>query len=133
MAKIDDLQQATLVVQRNSTGDIILVCSPNNFLVGTQTRNANLIVSGNFYMSGRWTFLSKSQAFDDVSPLIYNGDLISFSSTAGHAIRIGTGSQGQILSVDSATSGGVKWINNTGGGGSSSGSFPAPLGYAGWG
>lgn len=52
-----------------------------------------------------------TQAFNNLSPLTTKGDLILHNGT--NNVRVGVGTDGQILSADSTQATGVKWINNS--------------------
>ena len=60
------------------------------------------------------SFRTANEILSDVSPLTTKGDLHTFD-TADTRLPVGT--DGQILSADSAEGTGLKWIPNTGGGG----------------
>lgn len=48
-------------------------------------------------------------AFDALSPTTTKGDLIAFNTTTSERLPVGT--DGQILTADAASSGGIKWAN----------------------
>lgn len=50
---------------------------------------------------------TKATAFDALSPMTTKGDIITFSTLG---VRLGVGSDGQVLSADSSTATGLKWV-----------------------
>jgi len=58
---------------------------------------------------------SAAASFSALSPLTTKGDILSYNSSTD--ARLGVGSNGQVLTADSAETTGLKWANAEGGGG----------------
>lgn len=73
----------------------------------TGTHTGTTIALGTNSIAGGGTGqVTKGAAFDALSPMTTKGDVIAFSTTG---VRVAVGSDGQVLTADSASTPGVKW------------------------
>jgi hypothetical protein len=62
-----------------------------------------------FYNGTGWKTVTSTDNFDGIAPVTTKGDLIVRNATV--ATRLGVGSNGQVLTADSAEATGLKWAN----------------------
>ena len=99
--------------------------SPGQFVTGVAT-SGNLVYSAlptTAIANGGTGQTTAVAAFDALAPTTTKGDLIVHNGTDNIRVAVG-GTDGHVLTVDSAEASGVKWAAASGGGGGGGGSAP---------
>lgn len=114
--------QGTTVSGTTGTGNVVFATSPTittPTFSGTATGNisgtASNITGVLPILNGGTGTTTKGSAFDGLAPTSTQGDVIVYNSSGGN-VRLGVGTNGQILTADSTATNGVKWAAGPSGG-----------------
>jgi hypothetical protein len=112
--------KTTLDLTGSNSGDVTLAGTPDYITISGQTITRNAIdlatdVTGALPIANGGTGqTSQTNAFDALSPTTTKGDLIASDGTDNVRVPVG-GTNGHVLTVDSAEATGVKWAAAGGG------------------
>jgi hypothetical protein len=112
---------AAATISGTNTGDVTLTGTPDYITISGQTITRNAIdlatdVTGTLPIANGGTGqTSQTAAFDALAPTTTKGDLIVHNGTDNVRVPVG-GTNGHVLTVDSAEATGVKWAAGGGGG-----------------